>query len=297
MSDLSHVSEKFRNIAMLPDAKERLLFLEEDRWVGYLRANETIEHLYGLMHIPKRSRMPNALIVSEPNNGKTSLINRFKILYGEGYVDENNNAVKPVIAVQAPASPDEKALYINILDHFWAPYRERDSTLKLRNQVIHFLRISHVRLLIIDEMNSLLGGSAMKQRQVMNAIKYLCNEASIPIVGFGTREAVRVLHTDPQHASRFEVITLPLWTLDSNFQKLLVNFEKILPLRKPSFLAEPEMARLLHAKSGGNLGNLHTILRESAKVAIKSGQEMISKELIEQQKWTRLTQGVRETSI
>ncbi|BCO27332.1 hypothetical protein MIZ03_2220 [Rhodoferax lithotrophicus] len=66
----------------------------------------------------------------------------------------------------------------------------------------------------------------------MNAIKLLCNELAIPIVGVGTREAVRVLHTDPQHASRFEVMNLPLWELNKEFQQLLVGFEKVLPLKK-----------------------------------------------------------------
>ena len=69
-------------------------------------------------------------------------------------------------------------------------------------------------MLIIDEFYSLLVGTPRLQRQVMNAIKMLCNELQIPIVGVGTKDAIRVLHTHPQHASRFDVAELPTWKLD-----------------------------------------------------------------------------------
>ena len=69
-------------------------------------------------------------------------------------------------------------------------------------------------MLIIDEFHSLLVGTPRLQRQVMNAIKMLCNELQIPIVGVGAKDAIRVLHTYPQHASRFDVAELPTWKLD-----------------------------------------------------------------------------------
>ncbi|EXB13221.1 AAA domain protein [Acinetobacter baumannii 1406750] len=202
-------------------------------------------------------------------------------LYGEGYTNEFNNAVKPVIVVQAPVSPDEKALYMAILDRFWEPFRERDPVAKLRYQVVHCLKLYEVKLLIIDEMNSLLCGTPIKQRTVMNAIKYLCNETQIPIVGFGTEEAVRVLYTDPQHVSRFRVVNLPLWQLDKDFQVIVNKFEKVLPLKQPSRLAEPATVKYLHDITEGNLGNLRSLLREAAKKAIITGQEYIDHQLLE----------------
>ena len=122
-----------------------------------------------------------------------------------------------MIVVQAPVS-DEKALYMAILDRFWEPFRERDPVAKLRYQVVHCLKLYEVKLLIIDEMNSLLCGTPIKQRTVMNAIKYLCNETQIPVVGFGTEEAVRVLYTDPQHVAVFVLLTFPYGNLIKSFR-------------------------------------------------------------------------------
>lgn len=288
-----HIHPNFREVLSFPD-ENRLAFLDKPRWIGYERAQLALDSLQALMNKPRQPRMPNLLIVGDPNNGKTTLIQRFKTLCGEGYVNENAEPVKPVIVAEAPPSADEKGLYISILERFWAPYRASAPATQLRYQVVHLLRECHVRILIIDEFHSLLTGSAVKQREVMNTIKLLCNEVGIPIVGVGTRDAVRVLHTDPQHASRFDVLSLPLWELDPAFQKLLAGFELVLPLKKPSMLSSPEIATIAHAICGGNLGDLHRLLGACARVAITSGEECITEKILRSKAWLRPTKGIRE---
>ncbi len=293
MTSYAHIHPDFRHIMALSD-KERLEFLDQPRWIGYQSAQQILDTLQGLLHKPTRPRMPNLLIVGEPNNGKTTIIRRFRDLCGQGYVNEEAEPVKPVIIAEAPPSADEKGLYISILERFFAPYRASDAVSKLRYQVVHMFRACHVQMLIVDEFHSLLTGSAIKQREVMNAVKLLCNELAIPIVGVGTREAVRVLHTDPQHASRFDVLNLPLWELNQDFQRLLASFEKVLPLKNPSRLHEPELAIVLHTISEGNLGNLYRLLTECAIAAIESGKESIDVAIVQSKAWVRPTSGIRE---
>ncbi|MBK9497573.1 MAG: TniB family NTP-binding protein [Xanthomonadales bacterium] len=280
--------------AMALSSAERIAVMDQPRWIGYTRATEILDVMQGLLNKPQRPRMPNLLIVGDSNNGKTTLIRRFGDLCGKSFVDENSNPVRPIILAEAPTSADEKALYISILERFWTPYRATDQVAKLRYQVIHLMRACQVRMLIIDELHSLLAGTATKQREVMNALKLLCNELCIPIVGVGTREAVRVLHTDPQHASRFDVASLPTWSLDKDFQRLLASFERVLPLKNPSRLHAPELASKLHSISEGNIGNLHRLLIECAKEAIDCGSDQITVEIIEKKKWLRPTRGIRE---
>lgn len=293
MSEFAHIHPDFRYVMNLSSG-ERIAFLDEPRWIGHKVAQHILDTLQGLLLKPQRPRMPNLLIVGDSNNGKTTIIERFRHLCGQGYVNENAEPVKPVIVAEAPPSADEKGLYISILEEFYAPYRASDPPSKLRYQVVHLFRSCHVRMLVIDEFHSLLTGSPTKQREVMNTIKLLCNELAIPVVGVGTREAVRVLHTDPQHASRFDVMPLPLWELNSDFQRLLAGFEKVLPLKHRSNLHSPELAQPIHAICEGNMGNLHRLLVECATDAIKSGKESIDKKTIEGKAWVRPTRGIRE---
>lgn len=291
-----HIHADFRHVMALSDA-ERLAFLDQPRWIGYHRAQQILDTLQGLMIKPARPRMPNLLIVGEPNNGKTTIVRRFKDLCGQPYVNEEVQPVKPVIVAEAPPNADEKGLCISILEQFWAPHRASDPAAKLRYQVIHLMRSVKCRILVIDEFHSLLTGTPVKQREVMNAIKLLCNELAIPVVGVGTREAVRVLHTDSQHASRFDVVSLPLWELKEDFQRLLVSFEKVLPLKERSELHRPQTASALHAISQGNLGDLHRLLVECALEAIRSGSERITLPIIQGKAWVRPTRGVREVVL
>lgn len=291
-----HIHPDYRHV-LAYSAEDRIGFMESYRWIGYPAAQKVLDTLQGLMEKPKQTRMPNLLITGEANNGKTTVVERFWELQGQSYINEDNEPVKPVILAQSPPSADEKALYIHLLERFHPPYRDTDPRTKLRHQVIHLFRSCHVRLLILDEIHSLLTGSTRKQQEVMNALKLMCNELAIPIVGVGTPDAVRVLHLDPQHASRFDVMTLPLWELNRDFQRFLASFERILPLKKPSGLSQPELAKLLHAISGGNTGNLRRLLTEAAKEAICSGQEYIDKTNIQSHSWIQPTRGIREMQL
>ncbi|WP_287962313.1 TniB family NTP-binding protein [Alcanivorax sp.] len=293
--DYGHIHPKFRAVALKSKA-ERIAFLDEPRWIRYAAADRIIDNLHGLLDKPKRPRMPNLLIVGEPNNGKTTIIRRFHSQV-ENEIDDEGEPVIPVILAESPPTADEKGLYISILEEFHSPYRATDPVSKMRYQVVHQFRYCHVRMLIVDEFHSLLTGSAIKQREVMNAIKMLCNTLAIPIVGVGTADAVKVLHTDPQHASRFDVVRLPRWEANQEFLKLLRSFERVLPLRKPSNLGNrPELAEPLLVISRGIIGNLHRLLIECAIEAIETGKECIDREIIERKKCLQPTApyGIRE---
>ena len=286
-----HILPAFRHMAAAPDT-ERLRFLEAPRWLQYDVATRILAKLEWLLDVPTRHRMPCVLLVGEANNGKTTLVRRFADGH-RPFVGDNGEPVKPVLTVEAPPTADEKGLYVSILEQSAAPYRATLPVSHLRYQAIHMMRHCRTRMLVVDEFHSLLTGSATKQRETMNAIKLLCNELAIPIVGVGTAEAVQVLHHDPQHASRFDVLPLPLWTLSRDFQVLLASFEAVLPLRKASNIGHPSLAPTIHGICNGNIGNLHRLLTQCATDAIRSGAEHITKDIVQGNSWLRPTDGIR----
>lgn len=287
----THIFENFRHIAMLSDS-ERIAFIDEPRWVGYHRANYGIELMQGLLNKTRQPRMPNLLVIGDANNGKTTLLNQFDKKFGGSYVGGDNSLHVPVISVQSPPTPSEKDLYITLLEPFCIPYSTKSSVVDLRYQTIHSFRECHVKVLIIDEIHSLLAGTPRQQRVMMNCIKFLCNELQLPIILAGTRDAVRILHTDPQHSSRFDVFELPLWNNDKEFRRLVNSFEKILPLHKPSNLMDGEKINLIYSISGGLVGNVKRLINDCAVSAIKSGEEQITVDMIKERSWLKPKRGM-----
>jgi type II secretory pathway predicted ATPase ExeA len=229
--------------------------------------------------------MPNLLIVGETNNGKTMLVNRFKKKHPAIDNPCGDGIVVPVLLIQAPPVPDEGRFYNTILEALFAPYKTNDRVDKKQFQAIKLLRYVGLKILVIDEIHHILAGNMNKQRAFLNVIKYLGNELQIPIVGLGTKDAFRAIQTDPQLANRFESALLPAWKMDETFLRLLISFERMLPLMNESGLHDVSLATKIYSMSEGCLGEISTLLTQAAVRAVKTGKERIDAKLLDSLNW------------
>lgn len=284
MAKEGHLNAAAREVLDLP-AAERINHIRWPRWIGYTRAKQLLDKLDDLLTRPKTHRMPNLLIVGDTNAGKTMLANRFVQLHPADDNPAGEAAIVPVLAIQAPPGPDESRFYNAILEALFAPYNLRERVAQKQIQVLRILKGIDLRMLIIDEVHNVLTGPVNKQWQFLNVLKYLGNDLQIPLVGLGTKEALRAIQADPQLANRFEPAALPPWRLNQEFQMLLASFERALPLRKPSRLADEQMARKLLALSEGSLGELSALLTSAAIYAVQSGGERIDEKVLAAIDW------------
>ncbi|WP_106791151.1 TniB family NTP-binding protein [Aquimarina sp. Aq78] len=261
--------------------KERIKSIKKFKWIGYTNAKKIQKKLDDLLDYPKNLRMPNLLLVGDSNNGKTVLLDRFANQNGSHIDEETQELRLSVLMIQAPPDPDEKRFYNAILESLFAPYRSAEKVELRQQRVIHLLKKLKLKMLIIDEIHHLLAGTMSKQRSFLNVIKYLSNELKIPIVCSGTRDAFNAIQTDSQLANRFEPKVLPKWNNDQEYLRLLASFEKILPLKQPSYLIENSLATLILSKSEGLIGEITKVLELSAILAIESKIEKINRNVIE----------------
>lgn len=291
--NLSHLNENTIALLSLTD-EERIDKIRSPRWIGYPQAKQIITKLEDLLIYPQSHRMPNLLIVGDTNNGKTMLVSRFRARHPAIDNPHGDGIVAPTIMVQAPPTPDEGRFYNAILDIMFASYKLHDRVDKKQFQIIRLFRHIGVRMLIIDEIHHILAGSMNRQKTFLNVIKYLGNELQIPIVGIGTKDAFRALQTDPQLSNRFEPAVLPRWELDKEFLRLLMSFERMIPLTKPSNLHDMVIAARLYNMCEGYIGELSRILSEAAVIAIKTQTESIDKKSLDALNWVSPSERKRQ---
>ncbi len=277
---MEHLTDSLKKIASLPN-RERIAYIKDELYIGYSRATFVLNKLEDLIEHPITLRMPNLLIVGDTNNGKTVLVNKFCRKHQPYIKDEDSTLVAPVLYIQAPPKPDERRFYNNILDAINSPYRLNEKVEYKQRQVIEILSTIKTRMLIIDEIHHILAGNLSAQRYFLNVIKYLANELKIVIVGVGTRDAFNAIQTDPQMANRFEPALLQKWQLNNDYLRLLKSFETLLPLQKESYLTSKEIAIRILNLSEGVIGEISTLLKKAAILAIESSEEKITKEILD----------------
>lgn len=269
-----HLSKETVKKMVLSD-EERILHIKKPRWIGYNKSQDILNKLNDLLGYPKQARMPNMLLIGDTNNGKTVLVNKFRELHPPLENLDGESITLPVLYIQAPPSPDERGIYNAILTKLFEPYGRSEATDSKRDRVVSILQQIDLGMIMIDEIQHLLAGSYVKQRNTLNALKYLGNELCVPIVGIGTSEAIRAVQTDPQLANRFTPQILPKWEFNTEYLQLLASFEYVLPLKKESNLIEQEIAESILSLSGRTIGEISTLLNQAAIFSITNNIEKI----------------------
>lgn len=277
-----HLHPSVRHLAD-EDASSRIRRIRTDRWIGYARAEAVLAALEDLLSFPTRTRMPNLLLVGPTNNGKTMIVEKFRRAHPGTAAAESVDglALLPVVKVQMPPGPDEGRFFGAILHALGMPFSPRDRIATKQDMAVRVMQAMGARMLVIDELHNVLSGSAMQQRRLLNLLRWLGNELRIPLVGVGTAEALRAIRSDDQLVNRFEPHPLPLWSDDDEYRRLLSTLEAVLPLRKPSHLADSALAGRILSASEGVLGEMIAVIIRAAVRAVETGAEAISTRMIE----------------
>lgn len=276
--DFTHLHPSVAAIAN-EDAGARIKRIRTDRWIAYARAEAALAALEDLLAFPQRTRMPNLLLVGATNNGKTMIVEKFKRAYPriDPAPERDGIANVAVVKMQMPPAPDERRFFGAIMESLGIACTAADA-----NSTLRLLRAVGARMLVMDELHNILSGTRDRQRRLLNSLRWIGNELQIPLVGVGTAEALQAIRSDDQLVNRFEPFSLPLWRDDESYRRLLATLEAVLPLRRPSDLAQTKLASKIFSASEGVLGEIITIITRAAVLAVQTGVESISAKLIDQ---------------
>jgi replication-associated recombination protein RarA len=272
---LDHLAPECRNEARL-DTKDRIRAILTERGISYPRANFALQRLEDLLQYPARDRMPCLLLFGPTGMGKTKILKKLIRDHAPTFNTQTGISGRPVVATQMPPEPDEKALYLQLLNALNAPTRYGHTVHQLRQIVRDLLGYTGTRMLVIDEVHSLLASSYRQQRILLNTLRFLANDLQMVLVCAGTADAKRAMLTDQQLADRFEAVELPPWHNDNDFRRLLASFQVLLPLRKKSDLSAPDIRQEILRRTEGITVRIVRLLEQLAVEAVRSGSEEIT---------------------
>lgn len=274
IGDLPHLQGTHKANALLSDS-ERIAWIRQERWIQYARAERILHRLADLVDYPPRDRMPSLVIYGTTGMGKTRIVQKF-LRDNRSRFDETLGKTRlPVVSIQMSPSPIPRDLYEEILLGMGGVFYHGTGAATLRHRIRILARQLEVRMLIIDEIHSILAGTFREQRIMLTAIRLLANDLRIPLVCVGTYEANQALMTDQQLADRFDASELPAWENDQAFHQLLASFESSLPLRLPSEFRDPKVHQRILGMTEGVLVRICRLIEKAAIEAIRSGRERI----------------------
>lgn len=240
----------------------RALAIERDRWVGYPAGDAGLSRLAQLHATRARIRMPCLLLYGVSGAGKSMLLAKFQ----RDHAPKNTKRVglQSIVATQMPPVPVIRSLYAEIVRTININARPSLRLHELEDTAIEMLTHAAPRMLIIDEIQHLLSCTSREQRAALNAIKYLANQLRISIVAAGTHEALHVMRCDPQIASRFEQMELPVWTESEELRRFVAGYLAMLPIRKMPKAVDKRFIEYLLELTDGVTGRIIDVLRRAA---------------------------------
>jgi type II secretory pathway predicted ATPase ExeA len=261
-AEFAHLPQDVRPIASL-DAEARIAHIRAERWLQHAAAERVLGYLHEALTQPPRERMENLLLIGESGMGKTMLVRKFERQTAVPFDDEAGVQRRPVVVMLMPL-----ALNAPSPGHFVRGCA-------LQEPAVRLLQELGTRVIVIDELNSLLAGTPRQQRVFLQLLRFLSNELRLAFVGVGVPEARHALLSDDQLRSRFTDIELPPWSLGEDLRDFVTRLTWSLPLREPSPIDSPKLRRLLLDRTGGITLGIRKAFERAAVAAIRAGREKI----------------------
>ncbi len=227
---------------------------------------QQVEHLHNWLEGKRKSRQ-SCRIVGESRTGKTIACESYKLRH-KPKQETGKPPIVPVINIQPPQECGSRDLFALIIEHL--KYKVVKGTVgEIRNRTLKVLERCQVEMLIIDEADRLRPKTFADVRDIFDNL-------GISVVLVGTDRLDAVVKRDEQVHNRFRACHRFGKLSGVEFQKTVTLWERnVLKLPVASNLSSKAMLKVLAPATGGYIGLLDMILRESAVRALEKGLKKI----------------------
>lgn len=274
-----HLDPSMVPLLQLP-LPERIKSCLEDRWVEYPQATATLRVLDELIDHPKTHRGRCLLVTGPSNSGKSALLQECRRRH-QNRIGEDGTMAFSIASIQTPGKPNESGVISEMLLAVKIKHPIRHGPALKRPVLLQAVEQLNMKALFMDEFNH-VNEAGKEAAPLLGFLMNFADGTGVKVVAFGTEKATNALLIDPQFYTRFKIIELDQWTLNSVYLGFLAGYERVLPLARPSGLATKELAPEIFRLAGAStltsfvsLGGTVEVLKGLSAFALKNGQECI----------------------
>lgn len=251
---------------------ERIRHLLADTIIVHPRLAGLLNEVHWLLQEPARFRARGLIIHAGSGNGKTAIA---EILMRQFPLRTISNPAPSVVAISLAGARTTRTVLERLHEALKSDIGR--GTISAAEQRAHaILRRCGCRLLILDEAQDVSSFRESEQKRVIETLKHAMNSLKLPILALGTDDAVSAFKVDPHMQARFVAMPLPTWQANDEFAGFLREYEKRIPLPKPSGLYAPEIMKYLVGVAEGVLDPMLTCIKNTAVRALAEGKPAIT---------------------
>lgn len=200
---------------------------------------------------------------------------------------EDDYSYVPVLYLTASPQSTPKGLMLSFAHALDLPVSARANTQQVMNQVVRILKELGTSMVILDEIQQLKTGAQIGM-EAASALKLFTERVPATFIYVGVDLQQSDLfggQMGRQMQGRTTMFSMSPFTLGShkhreNWERLIAQFEREFPLYEHEVGSLTEEAAWLHARTGGVIGSLRTLLRKGQIQAIYEDQEYLDRELL-----------------
>ncbi|MEC4895380.1 MAG: TniB family NTP-binding protein [Oscillatoria sp. PMC 1051.18] len=235
---------------------------------------EQVKRLHDWLEGKRRSRQC-CRIVGESRTGKTVACNAYRLRH-KPIQETGKPPVVPVVYVQPPQDCGSIDLFRAIVEYLKYKVQSREKLRELRSRALKILERCKVETLLIDEADRLKPKTFADVRDIFDNL-------GISVVLVGTDRLDAAIKRDEQVYNRFRASYRFGKLSGSEFEQVVQIWERdILRLPGASNLHSKAMLKILGQATGGYIGLLDMILRETAIRALEKGLNKIDKATLQE---------------
>ncbi|MBD1847765.1 TniB family NTP-binding protein [Cyanobacteria bacterium FACHB-63] len=233
------------------------------RWVVEL---EQMQRFHQWLDEKRTARQP-CRVVGDSRTGKTIACDTYRLKHPPTLISGQPPHI-PVVSWQSPPDSGNRDLFEGILQAL--RYQLNRGTLsEIRSRVYRTLKACQVEMLIVDEAHRLRPRTFSELQDILDVLQ-------IAIVLVGTDRLDAVMRRDEQVYRRFIASHRYERLTSTQLVETSAIWEThVLRLPEPSNLGSAKMQKILGPVTGGYLGLLDRILRESAVRSLSRGLKRV----------------------